>query len=272
MNRRRLLQLSVLAALGQSVGAREGEKPAGSLKKGLGITHRLDEWSGKLSQLRCKWFYSWGAAVPAGAPEGIQFTPMIWGYHGKNEPITAAGKAAKAAGINELLGFNEPDQKKQADLTVETALDAWPALMETGLRLGSPGCVHPDREWMKAFMAGAKTRKLRVDFVCIHSYGGTEPAAFIKRLHAIHELYGKPIWITELGVGDWTAKTVAENKHKPAKVLRFMESVLPQLEKLDFIERYAWFPAGHDEPALGTSALFDAAGKLTPLGECYRDA
>ena len=53
MNRRRLLQLSVLAALGQSVGAREGEKPAGSLKKGLGITHRLDEWSGKLSQLRC---------------------------------------------------------------------------------------------------------------------------------------------------------------------------------------------------------------------------
>jgi hypothetical protein len=38
------------------------------------------------------------------------------------------------------------------------------------------------------------------------------------------------------------------------------------------VERYAWFPAKPDSRALGTSALFDADGKLTRLGECYRDA
>ena len=50
-----------------------------------------------------------------------------------------------------------------------------------------------------------------------------------------------------------------------------MEKALPALEKLDFVERYAWFPAKPDNRALGTSALFDAAGELTPLGEFYRD-
>ena len=44
--------------------------------------------------------------------------------------------------------------------------------MKTGLRLGSPVCVHPDNAWMKAFMQGVAERKLRVDFICMHSYGG----------------------------------------------------------------------------------------------------
>lgn len=51
-----------------------------------------------------------------------------------------------------------------------------------------------------------------------------------------------------------------------------MEEVLPQLDKLDFVERYAWFPSKTDNKALGTSALFNPAGKLTRLGECYRDS
>ena len=63
-----------------------------------------------------------------------------------------------------------------------------------------------------------------------------------------------------------------QNRHKPAAVLRFMEAVLPRLEKLDFVELYAWFPVGINNAALGTSALLDADGKLTRLGECYRDA
>lgn len=44
------------------------------------------------------------------------------------------------------------------------------------------------------------------------------------------------------------------------------------LDKLEFVERYAWFPAKPDRAPLGTSALFHESGKLTPLGECYHDA
>jgi hypothetical protein len=96
--------------------------------------------------------------------------------------------------------------------------------------------------------------------------------ALVKRLEEVHRMFRKPLWITELAVGDWEAKSAAANRYKPDAVLRFMEQALPRLEKLDFLERYAWFPAKPDNRALGTSALFNEEGTLTRLGECYRDS
>jgi len=247
------------------------QAPSRSKKKGLCITTKTNHWAKRLASLQPHWFYSWGSKVPKDLPPGVDFVPMIWGYWGDNAAIAKAGAEAKAAGIDSLLGFNEPDQKSQSNMKLEKALKAWPQLMKTGLRLGSPGCVHPDNDWMKGFMKGAKEQSLRVDFVCVHSYGGANPDALIKRLHRIHAMYRKPIWITEFAVGDWDAKSPADNRHRPGAVLKFMESVLPQLEELDFIERYAWFPAGQKNNALGTSALYDSTGKLTRLGEFYRD-
>jgi hypothetical protein len=74
------------------------------------------------------------------------------------------------------------------------------------------------------------------------------------------------------GYGAEWRKDLVENPHKPDDVLRFMEDVLPKPDKMDFIECHAWFPAGLDNKALGTSALFDGDGKLTRFDECYRDA
>jgi hypothetical protein len=142
--------------------------------------------------------------------------------------------------------------------------------MKTGLRLGSPGCVHPDREWMKAFMAGVAERQLRVDFVTVHSYGGLSADALMNRLEAVHNLFNRPVWITEFGVGDWQAKTRAENRYRPDQVVKFLEQLLPRLDRADFVERYAWFPAAPDHRALGPSALFNDDGSLTPVGEAYR--
>ncbi len=272
MNRRQFLSLATAAPLAVSLPATAAPDRR-SKKKGVGTVARKDgHWLKTIRQLDCRWFYSWGSNKPEGVPAGVDFIPMVWGYWGQKAEIARAGEAAKQVGIKELLGFNEPDEKSQSNLSVEKALDAWPLLMETGLRLGSPGCVHPDREWMKAFMEGVKKRKLRVDFVTMHSYGGTDVEAFMNRLEAVRKLFRRPIWITEFAVGDWQAKSVAQNRHKPEMVLRFMEKLLPRLERCSFLERYAWFPAGPDSAALGTSALFDKSGALTPLGKVYQQA
>lgn len=280
MNRREFLGLSLAAAMAAvatrvDAGPRAQGTSAGSSrarKKGLGRTTKYPTWPQRLTDLRCKWFYSWGGNIPEGVPPGVEFVPMIFRHGGKAEAIARVGAAAKQAGITELLGFNEPDVENQGNMTVEQALDAWPLLMETGLRLGSPACVHPDNEWMTAFMAGVKKRKLRVDFVCVHSYGGPNAEGFVARLEKIQKLFRRPIWITEFAVGDWKAKSAEENQHGPETVLRFMEKVLPMLNRLDFVERYAWFSAQQSSAPLGTSALFDEDGKLTRLGRCYRDA
>jgi hypothetical protein len=154
---------------------------------------------------------------------------------------------------------------------VEKALAAWPALMKTGLRLGSPVCVHPDNAWMKAFMQGVAERKLRVDFICMHSYGGPDADGLVNRIQAISKTYGgRPVWLTEFAVGDWEAKSREQNRFKPEQVLAFMRKVMPKLDALECLERHAWFPASPTSAALGTSALQDAEGRLTPLGEYFR--
>ncbi len=287
MNRRAFLTLSATAALSLAVPAyanrskssaaaererKPGKTASGSRKKGLGRSTKNTGWAENLAELRCKWFYTWNSVIPEGIPKGTEFIPMIYRHRGDAQAILDAGRAAKKAGITELLGFNEPDAPKQGNMSVADALDAWPLLMESGLRLGSPGCVHPDKKWMIDFMAGVEQRKLRVDYVCVHSYGGPNAEALVARLEKIHRMFNRPIWITEFGVGDWEAKSIGQNRHKPETVLRFMEKVLPMLDKLDFVERYAWFPAKTTSIPLTTSALHDADGKLTRLGECYRDA
>ena len=243
-----------------------------SEKKGFCTVVRDDgAWLKKVNALNARWFYCWGATRPEQTPPEIEFTPMIWGRPGKKtqeklERIKAAGERGQ---IRYLLGFNEPDENSQSNMSVKEALNLWPKLMQPNLPLGSPSCVHPDRQWMKEFMAGVKERELRVDFICVHSYGPPNAQALISRLRQVHKLFERPIWITELAVGDWNARDVAENKHRPETIARFMRELLPRLERLDFVHRYAWFSAKPDNKALGTSALFNEDGSLTDLGRIY---
>jgi hypothetical protein len=241
-------------------------------KKGFCVVVRDDGvWRDRIEALNARWFYSWGLKKPAQMPANVDFTPMVWGRPGKNAPqkLELLKAAGERGDIHHLLGFNEPDQSSQSNISVDEALEIWPELMETNLPLGSPGCVHPDRQWMKDFMSGVKARDLRVDFVCVHSYGPPDANGLVNRLRRVHEMFGRPIWITEFAVGDWQAKDVTENKHSPEKIAKFMRVLLPKLEELDFVHRYAWFSAGPKSKALGTSALFNEDGSLTELGRIY---
>ena len=237
-----------------------------SRKKGLCcVTKDAKGWE-QLQSVRARWFYNWSTQIPEGRPEAIEFIPMIWG--GGNS-IRQTCRQLKEQGHKQVLGFNEPDQHDQSNLTVEQALAAWPALMESGLRLGSPGCVHPDRDWMKSFMAQAKARSYRIDFISMHWYWEPRPEAFLGRVEGVHKLFGLPIWITEFAVADWDAGAKKPNRFSRNQVLRFMQRVLPALEKTSYVERYCWFPASADDLHLGPSALFDKDRSLTKPGQYY---
>lgn len=223
----------------------------------------------RLQALNVKWFYSWSQNVPDVIPPGMEYVPMI--FKGMKETALAKdGQSFRKHGSKYLLGYNEPDNEKQGNMTVEAALDLWPRLMALGLPLIGPSCVHPDNDWMKAFMKGVEERSLRVDYVGVHSYGGPKADAFMQQLENAHELYKRPLWITEFAVGDWKAKTLAENIHSPEQVLAFMKEVLPRLDACDYVSRYAWFNAGVGNVHLASSALFNEDGSLTRLGEAYR--
>lgn len=240
-----------------------------TMKKGICMGGGADSQK-RIESLNAGWHYNWTPTWKGKKIKDTPFVPMIWANNQWAAGALKELRVAKSkADENPLLGLNEPDGKDQANMSVQAALAFWPQLEKTNRRLGSPATVHPDNEWMKSFMKGADEKGYRVDFVCVHWYGQNDPDKFIERIEQIHKLYGKPIWITEFAIADWSAKSSKDIEHRPEEVLRFMKAVLPKLEKLDFVERYAWFNATPDHPKLAASALFDKGGKLTELGEFY---
>jgi hypothetical protein len=237
-------------------------------KKGIGHALRNEQDAKKLAPLNINWLYNWNSTVSAAKAKDLEYVPMIWsGKQAKN--VRERVDAIKAQGASTLLGFNEPDQKEQANMTVAQALELWPILMESGLRLGSPGAAHADREWMREFMTKAKKKKYRIDFVCVHWYWHPNPDDLLGKLRAIHKLYDLPIWITEFAVADWDTNPKKPNRFSEDDVANFLKKVLPELEKTPWVERYAWFPSGPKFPALSSSALFDKDGNLTKVGKVY---
>jgi hypothetical protein len=276
MNRRNFLQLALAASAGTLLPSCATSTSSviahPHAKRGLGIgTKAGTQWQKKIELCGARWFYNWNRKIPKNIPASVEFIPMVWNAK-PDDTYTELGEQLRQAGHKELLGLNEPDQAKQGNMTVEEALDVWPKLMATGLRLVSPSCVHPDKDWMKAFMKGVEERKLRVDAVGVHSYGGPNAEALMKRLQTVHEMFGRPLWITEFAVGDWAAKTRAENKYRPEQVVQFIQQLFPQLDACSFVERYAWFAPKPDSAPLGPCALFYDDGTLTSVGEAYRAA
>ena len=271
-NTRRIVRIAVwigvaFCLLAQAQAA-PGAKKAASLKKGFDTVVRPDgRWREQVTALRAHWFYSWGGDEPANLPAGVQFVPMDWGYYGNkdNGLMRWLAKVKAQPHVHALLDFNEPDGREQANLTVDKALEGWPYLMRTGLTLGSPAAVHADGDWMKAFMAGVEKKHYRVDFITVHWYGGADPQGFLGYLARVHALYQRPLWVTEFAPADWSGHRGVS----PQQAADFMRVALPGMDRLDYVQRYAWFSAAPEDAALGASALFQKDGSLTDLGRLY---
>ncbi len=243
-------------------------------KKGVALTTSRVGWESRVSSLEGSWHYSWSAVLQPSRPPGLPFTPMIWGYYGATptfqSTIEALTQQRQAGLVTELLGLNEPDGADQANVTVARALEAWPALESTGLRLGSPAAVSATNAWMQEFMTAVDAQGLRVDFVTVHWYGGANADALLNTLRTVSQTYGRPVWLTEFAPADWSATPTRPNRYTPADMEAFMRKALPLLDAAPYVERYSWFSFAQSSLPGGPAALFDDDGNLTPLGVVYQ--
>jgi hypothetical protein len=240
-------------------------------KKGVAFTNKTKAWSHKTSDLNAHWMYSWGNELRDEIPDNVEYVPMFWGKGSVNADNLARIKGLIADGkVKYVLGFNEPDGAKQANMTVDEAIALWPELETLNIPLGSPATVSPNNEWMIEFMQKADALNLRVDFIAVHNYGGPNVPALINKLQETYEAYNRPIWITEFAVADWNATTIEENRYTENQVTTYMTDILNAMDDLDWIHRYAWFD-GSDIPALAPSALFDPENPrvITSVGQVY---
>lgn len=241
---------------------------ANNPKKGLGIYIKQRGYN-PAQALHLAWYYDWGIGPQKSVPSSVEFVPMVWGWYGDKSGNTARTIANLKTTLHAryLLGFNEPDGKQQSNLTVAAALKAWPVLMSSNLPLVGPAAVHADGPWMQRFMAGAIAAGDRVDYIPIHWYGMPNATAFLGYVRRVHELYHKPIWITEFANVDWSTPHQASKKFTAHDVAQFLRIVLPALNHMSYVMRYAWF--SDRSPALRDSSLFHKDGTLTEAGRVY---
>jgi hypothetical protein len=193
---------------------------------------------------------------------------MIWGASSVNADSLAEAKRAGPY----LLGFNEPDLAGQANMTVDQALRLWPQLMATGSTLGSPAVAWGGADaggWLDRFMAGAKKKGYRVDFIALHWYGGDfRTANAVSQLRsyltAVWNRYHKPLWLTEFALIDFSNGTRFPTQAEQAA---FVTASFSMLSSLSFVHRYAWFglPASDKDQ----SGLFRNGTDITAVGRAF---
>jgi hypothetical protein len=256
---------------GTGEGAPDGSADAGLGDAGVAQPFKGVAGSGcaELLQLNVSWWYDW-EQTPTGCTSP-PFVPMVWGHANEQTAagITSEVSAGVSAGYKYVLGFNEPDNASQSNISVATAISLWPAFNNPAVLVGSPATQGnaTGLTWIQDFMSQVNadtTGKLRVDFIATHWYGwdtgACDPAAntlesWIAGIEAIPG--NRPIWLTEWG---------CDNQSNPnaATVEAFYAGALAMFAKHPRVVRYAWYQwETYNE-------LVDAdSGALTPLGMAY---
>jgi len=240
-----------------------------SEKKGVGLWDLTA--ASKINSLNLAWYYTW-KPEPIEEVSLAEFIPMIWGGHKLEKQISKLMPKDK---VPILLVINEPNHKKQSNMSVSKVIDVWPRMQKLTDSISSPAPAGILTSWFDKFYKQAKKKGIKFDFMAVHIYGSADPVKFLNKVDAVYEKYKMPMWITEFAVADWKAKgKPGKNKYSEVEVLAFMKKVLPELELRPFVKRYAWFGAGnktYQQEPVRTSRLFDKCGKLTPLGRFYAD-
>ncbi|WP_321436214.1 glycosyl hydrolase [uncultured Bacteroides sp.] len=230
------------------------------------------------------WYYNWGTAPSSiedkvvGPGTSMDFVPMAW--NGNFDEQKLRDYLSSHPGVKYILGFNEPNFKKQANMTPEQAVEIWPKLeriaTDFNLEIVGPALNYsPDAPykdpitWYDEFFKLAPNA--RVDYLALHCYMVTS-YALTNFIDKIANRYNKRIWLTEFCAWDnltydQTAPTVQRDE-----MVRKVEA----LELNTAVVKYSWFKAKSGD-AYPYYALLkyknDAAGipvgTLTDLGEIY---
>lgn len=218
-------------------------------------------------ELGCHWYYNWSLHPYPGV--NLPFAPMVWGWDGERTPERLRDLPARRP---ILFGFNEPDGKNQANMSVPAALDAWPQIQDLADEVVSPSCVNSRGRWMTNFMLQADRRGLKIDSIGVHTYSGPNVDQVVERLEETYALYQRPVWVTEIAVADWRAADGSRrNRYGADATIDFMQGICRFMDDTPWIKGYSWLASGvfGDGGSLSSSAFFDSAGQPSPVFGAY---
>jgi hypothetical protein len=213
------------------------------------------------------WYYNWQANLQS--TSDLEFVPMRaklnWSPWSQINALQ---------NVSHSLGLNEPDHAEQHKddngekvVTVAQALEQWPEMLKSGLRVGAPATTNFN--WLYDFIDQCKELNYRVDYVAVHAYWGSSAQSYYNNLKYVHERTGLPIWITEWNYGanwtsEWWPNDPTEYTDQNADyAYTHIKEIVDMFDTAHFIERYSIYNWVEDARAIVLN------GALTKAGEYY---
>ncbi|KAH9921276.1 glycosyl hydrolase catalytic core-domain-containing protein [Amylocystis lapponica] len=217
---------------------------------------------------KVQWYYTWS---PNSVQSSLEFVPMLWGEDQLSAWQSSVNSTIQSLGITHALGFNEPEQDAQSNLTPADAASLWKAHLEPlkaqGVLLGSPApsSAPAGKQWLLDWL-DACDGGCTVDFVALHWYD-INSTAFISYLEDFHNTFQKPLWVTEWACQNYNA---ANEQCSLQNVVDFMNATQAYMDITTWVERYAWFGAMENMQGVNQAdAIMTPSGKINALGEQY---
>lgn len=219
------------------------------------------------------WYYNW-AMFPFKLTsfQDLDYVPMLWTIGPSDDRNM---QLFNSYDFTYVLAYNEPDLAEQANLTVDEVMKGLETVFANkgDVLLGAPATalLPPwSKDWFQPFMEKVEAKNWEFDFIPLHHYWnwyddeGVD--AFLELVDKSYEMYHKPIWITEFAISG-----VPDVDERARKVVRhYMKKVVAELDKREYVERYAWFSFQTTDRRNGASAMFNHyTGDITSLGKLY---
>ncbi|KAI5367841.1 Putative glycoside hydrolase superfamily [Septoria linicola] len=221
------------------------------------------------------WGYDWYYSRYSTPNDGIEnramtFIPLLFN---DNPSLTDVwhekAQAAIDAGADALMSFNEPDScyGGSACMSVNQSVAAYKKYMQpfAGIvPLGAPAVTNGGPPygltWLSEFIGNCSAADCQIDFINIHWYANSYAFTYLQSyIQEAHDRFGKPIWVTEIGMDGGKDLDTEEN------VEAFMRKAVSWLDAVPYVERYAWFI---DAPG---NLINDDGNGLSALGVIYNN-
>lgn len=218
------------------------------------------------------WVYDWGGGSGPALTNGETYVPMLWGPSSSRSWLP--GTFTTLAKPQYILGFNEPDNSTQANMTEGSAAQIWPTLLGANVPLVSPGAQNNTDAWMFEYFAEMQNNNYRVDYTTTHLYVPPNAGSVIGDLQANLNDWGRPVWLTEFSPVDWSNtkgwSTVSN--------YNFLWEFMWRAEDTPWLRHYSMFLFSASDELTnnqwvntgqrGNAFLADGS-TLTPYGELY---
>ncbi|CAL1702239.1 unnamed protein product [Somion occarium] len=201
--------------------------------------------------------YTWSPFCP---DTDVQCYQMLWG--GASDKVSEFKSVVKPAGGNKrvILGFNEPNESGQSNMSPEFACAVWhdaiEPLAKQGYTLVSPATSGNPKgiDWMHSFFNCCKDCTVHAMGVHWYDIHAKDFKSWVQRWH--DEFDGRDVLVTEYAVQNFNGGPQASKD----EIFAFHQEVGPWLDSQPWVKGY--FPFGVNTD----NALMAGNGQPTDLG------